>query len=287
LDFTKMHGLGNDFIIVNNIERRLADSYFASAAPALCRRRFGIGADGLVVLDPSGHASFAMRIFNPDGSEAEMCGNAIRCLARYVFERGFIKERTFSFETGAGIREVTVLLEGPDVRAVTVDMGRPFLESGDIPVAGPPRRVIEEKLAVNGDELVFTAVGMGNPHCVIFLPSLEQEQCQKWGALIEKNLLFPGRTNVEFVELLSPQEIKVEVWERGAGRTLACGTGACAAVVAGVLTGRLREKVKVHLPGGSLQVDWREREKVFMEGPAVEVFSGTAGHIITREEAGY
>jgi len=274
MKFTKMHGLGNDFIIVDNIDKKIEPVYLANRASNLCNRNFGIGADGLVILSSSSKAPFRMNIFNPDGSEAEMCGNAIRCLAKYVWDRGLIDKTTFSFETASGIKEVNLLISGQDVDAVRVDMGEPVLDSEKIPVEGSSRQVMNESLLIGEMELIFTAVSMGNPHCVIFVPDLEAAPWESWGAVIEKEPLFPKRTNVEFVEVINSGEIKVKVWERGVGPTLACGTGACAAVVAGVLTGRLLNAVEVHLPGGALQINWEKSQKVYMEGPAVEVFNG-------------
>jgi len=285
IEFTKMHGLGNDFIVIDNRDGGLAADYLSGIAPVLCRRHFGIGADGLAVLSSSSQAPFRMQIFNADGSEAEMCGNAIRCLARYVWDRGFIKEQTFAFETAAGIKEINLLIRGREVEAVRVEMGSPILESDKIPLRGPSRRAVDEKIRLGNEELLFTAVSMGNPHCVIFMPALEGVPWQSWGEALEHNPLFPNRTNVEFVEVLSRDRIKVKVWERGAGATLACGTGACAAVVAGVLTGRLGSAVRVDLPGGSLQINWEKDGKVYMEGPAEEVFSGRIETIKLLEEA--
>jgi diaminopimelate epimerase len=226
-----------------------------------------------------------MQIFNPDGSEAEMCGNAIRCLAKYVWDRGLVKKEIFAFETAAGIKEINLVICDRKVTAVRVDMGYPILESERIPLNGPPRRAVDEKILVENEELLFTAVSMGNPHCVIFVPSLEKAPWKSWGALLERDPLFPNRTNVEFVELITSGRIKVKVWERGAGATLACGTGACASAVAGVLTGRLGNAVEVHLPGGTLMVNWEKGGKVYMEGPAEEVFTGRieAGNLV--EEA--
>jgi len=290
LEFTKMHGLGNDFIVIDNTNGRLDAAYLARLAPVLCRRHFGIGADGLAVLSASSRANFRMQIFNADGSEAEMCGNAIRCLARYVWDRALIQEQLFAFETAAGIKEIKLSIHDGEVAAVRVEMGSPILRSEQIPLSGPPRRAVEEKIQVEGKELLFTAVSMGNPHCVLFVPNLEEVPWQRWGAGLEHNPLFPNRTNVEFVELIDPRRIKVKVWERGAGATLACGTGACAAVVAGVLSGRLEKAADVHLPGGILQVSWERDGKVYMEGPAAEVFNGrikTAilARLVEEEEA--
>lgn len=276
IEFTKMHGLGNDFIIIDNRDGRLAATYLADLAPVFCRRNFGIGADGLAVLGSSSVAPYRMQIFNADGSEAEMCGNAIRCLGKFIWDRGLLKEKSFALETGAGIKEINLNIRGPKVVSVNVGMGFPILDSEKIPLSGPPRKVMEEAILVEGNKLCFTAVSMGNPHCVIFVPSLDEIPWKKWGPIIENNPLFPSRTNVEFVEQINSEAVNVKVWERGAGATLACGTGACATVVAGVLTGRLKNIVDVHLPGGTLKIDWQRKNgnEVFMEGPAEEVFSG-------------
>ncbi len=274
--FTKMHGLGNDFILINNLEYGLDTSYYGDRAGQLCDRHFGIGADGLAVIERGEKYPFFMRIFNPDGSEAEMCGNAIRCLGRYLWQRKMVDAQTFSLETGAGVKEVSLLLQGKLVQSVEVNMGVPELKSTAIPVSGPPRCVSDEALTVEGNNLLFSAVSMGNPHCVIFVPSLDDIPWHCWGKLLENDSLFPQRTNVEFVQVLHEQEVKVKVWERGAGPTLACGTGACAVVVAGVLSGRLRSPVQVHLPGGTLKITWEEEgASVIMEGPAEEVFNGS------------
>ncbi len=274
MEFVKMHGLGNDFIIVNNLQNQWEPVYLQGLAARLCQRNFGVGADGLVLLNASRVTAFEMRIFNADGSEAEMCGNAIRCLAKYVWERGLTREQTFSFETLGGVKQVGLLLQGQAVEAVKVAMGKPLFSSTEIPLAGPPRRAENEKICVGNTELTFTGVNMGNPHCVIFVPSLQGIPWQSWGAKLETDQLFPQRTNVEFVKTINPQKIEMRVWERGAGPTLACGTGACAAAVAGILTGRLANEVEVHLPGGVLKISWKQGEEVYMQGPATEVFSG-------------
>ncbi len=274
MDFTKMHGLGNDFIIVDNLEGLYSPEEMAGKAPRLCHRNFGIGGDGLVLLNRSEAAAFQMQIFKPDGSEAEMCGNAIRCLGKYVWERKLIQEEAVAFETGAGVKEVLLHIEEGSVQSVRVKMGQPVMESDRVPLEGPRRKAVNEPIKVGDRKFEFTAVSMGNPHCVIFLDAVEAFPWKTWGAELENHSLFPRRTNVEFVEVLGPGEIRVKVWERGAGPTLACGTGACAATVAGVVTGRLREKVAVHLPGGTLQIHWEDRGTVFMDGPAEEVFHG-------------
>ena len=274
MEFVKMHGLGNDFIVIDNLQGRWGSDFLQGLAPRLCQRCFGVGADGLAILHASRSASFGMQIFNADGSEAEMCGNAIRCLAKYVWERELVRERDFTFETLGGIKRVSLQLSGEDVEAVRVDMGKPVLDSTAIPLAGPARQALNERIVVDDEEFEFTAVSMGNPHCVIFVPSLAGMPWQSRGPKLENDPLFPRKTNVEFVEIIDADEVKVKVWERGAGPTLACGTGACAVVVAGVLTGRLANAVRVNLPGGSLEIAWEQGQSVYMLGPAEEVFTG-------------
>ncbi len=273
-----MHGLGNDFIIINNLDNKLISGDIAALSPKICHRNFGIGADGVVLLNPSSRASVCMKIFNSDGSEAEMCGNAIRCLAKYLWDRGIVSEEHLIIDTLSGFKKIKLLLREGEVEGVQVNMGRPVLESCMIPVQGPSRQeVINEHVVAGDKKFFFTAVNMGNPHCVIFVPAINNIPWQEWGAKIEKDALFPQKVNVEFVEVESPREIWVSVWERGVGPTLACGTGACACVVAGVLTGKLERDVKVHLPGGLLRVNWSENGTVYMEGPAEEVFCGEIG----------
>lgn len=281
--FTKMHGLGNDFIIINALHGTdIAGK--AAFARAACDRRFGIGADGLVLILPSAAGDFRMRIFNPDGSEPEMCGNAIRCVAKYLYERRLTEKKVIGVETLAGIMAPEVLA-GPDgkVTGVRVDMGTPRLERGRIPMRGAPGRVISEPLAVGSSVLPVTAVSMGNPHCVVFVPDVEQVDLETLGPAIEKHPAFPARTNVEFVSVVDPGWVRVRVWERGAGPTPACGTGACAVTVAGVLTGNTARRVNVDLPGGTLDIEWARNGHVYMTGPAVEVFEGEVVGIWGKE----
>jgi len=272
MEFVKVHGLGNDFILVNDLTQELND--YPALARRLCDRHLGIGADGLVLLHPSESASFKMRIFNSDGSEAEMCGNAIRCLGKYIFEQGLCEKTNLEIETKSGIKTVKLALVGRQVKQVEVDMGVPVLSPEQVPVLIKGEQAVDETVSLMGTSFKFTAVSMGNPHCVIFVSSLEQVDIDTLGPALENHPLFPNKTNVEFVEVISPGECDVVVWERGAGRTLACGTGACAVLVAGVLTGRLSRQAKVNLPGGDLQVHWAESGQVKMSGPAVEVFRG-------------
>ncbi|MEW5785196.1 MAG: diaminopimelate epimerase [Bacillota bacterium] len=271
MKFTKMHGLGNDFIFVAGEAAKLKNP--ADTARKLCDRRTGIGADGLVLLLPSEYADSGMRIYNADGSEAEMCGNALRCAARYLVERGLARGPVVTIDTRASLKKAA-LLPGGLVRA---DMGPPILESTAIPVSGSSRPVIGEEITAGGARFRYTAVSMGNPHCVIFLDPGQEAPVITIGPLLERHPNFPKGANIEFCRVLNRGEVKVAVWERGAGETAACGTGACAVVVAGVLLGLLERKAAVHLPGGTLQIEWTAAGPVCMEGPAVTVFEGEMG----------
>ncbi len=270
MKFSKWHGLGNDFIIVEPEPEQ--NPNWAGLAHRLCDRHFGVGADGLVTVRPLGGAAFEMRIFNADGSECEMCGNATRCVGLYIKRRGLAEGATFELHTAAGVIRPTVRENG----TVRVDMGVPRLERGQIPVAGEPGAGAQNlELEAAGRTFSATGVSMGNPHCVIFVPEIAAIELETWGPALENHPLFPHRTNVEFVEVISPQLVRLRVWERGCGVTLACGTGSCAAVVAGVLTGRTGRHVSVLLDGGELQVEYSEKDHhVYMTGPAAEVFRG-------------
>jgi len=285
LRFVKMHGLGNDFIVVDGINKAIPPpETWPALARRLTDRHFGIGADGLVFLLPGhGAAAVQMRMLNPDGSEAEMCGNAIRCVAKYAFEHLGLGQETLTVATLAGLKELRLRVVAGKVRSVTVNMGEPILEAGAIPVHAPISPVINWPLEVEGVEFRVTCVSMGNPHCVSFVPDLEAVDLARWGPAIEGHPAFPRRVNVEFVQVLAPDRLRVKVWERGAGATLACGTGACAAAVAGVLTQASQGQVRVELPGGELSITWKgPGEPVWMEGPAVEVFRGEldAGELV-------
>ncbi len=274
MDIIKMHGLGNDFICLDHFLFPSEIDY-AETARRLCHRQFGIGGDGLIVILSSQKADAKMRIFNPDGSEPEMCGNGIRCFAKYVYDTGYIKKNCLTVETLAGILSVELETDNNGVRGVTVNMGEPHLNPADIPVIADSDIVVEKDIEAGGHKFFFTAVSMGNPHCVIFVKDLERLEFDIVGPAIEKHPLFPRKTNVEFVRVDNQNEITVKVWERGAGPTLACGTGACASVVAAVLEGRTERKVTVHLPGGDLFVEWIEDNRVLMTGPAAYVFRAT------------
>lgn len=271
LNFVKLEGIGNDFILLDGIKQDLSNYNFAELAPRLCNRHFGIGADGLLLAFKSEKASYQMRIINSDGSEAEMCGNGIRCFARYIYEE-YEHAMVLSIETLAGIM-LPVL--DPQNNLIEVDMGEPVLDAQKIPVALSGEKLIAQDIEVAGENFKFTPVSMGNPHAVIFVDDTKKIDVAKFGPLIEKHPLFPRKTNVEFVDILSRQEINFRVWERGAAETLACGTGACAAVVAGVLNDKTDRTVLVHLPGGDLLIEWQiEDNHVSMSGPAFETFRG-------------
>ncbi len=275
--FVKMHGLGNDFVVIGALdELPLPEGKLGEFARFVCDRHFGVGADGVIWVLPSRVADFKMRIFNPDGSEAEMCGNGIRCAAKWFYDRDYAKGNTVQVETLAGVKTVWVQAEGGEAVAVTVDMGEPVFEQSLVPASlCEGREAIGVPLEVEGvGTFTASAVSMGNPHCVIFVNDVEDFPVETVGPKIEHHPAFPKRTNVEFVQVLSRNEMKVRVWERGAGLTLACGTGACASLAVAVKTGKTERKATVHLPGGALTIEWRDDGRVYMTGPAVEVFRG-------------
>ncbi len=270
-----MRGLGNDYVYVDLYREGVIPWDPAALSREISDRHFGVGSDGLILILPGDKAPVRMRMFNADGSEGEMCGNGIRCFAKYVFEQGYVTEPEFSVETGAGIVRPRVEVEGGRVTRVRVDMGAPRLARGEILMTGPPEeRVVDQPFRVGGQDLLITAVSMGNPHCVIFVDDVAEVDVPGLGSRIETDPAFPRRTNVEFVQVLSRKELVMRVWERGSGITLACGTGACASAVAAALTGRAGRQVRVHLLGGSLDIEWAEDDHVYMTGPAVEVFRG-------------
>jgi diaminopimelate epimerase len=273
MKFTKMHGIGNDYIYVNGFEEHL--DHPADVARAVSDRHFGIGSDGLIVILPSTHADFRMRMFNADGSEAQMCGNGIRCLAKYVYDRGMTQKTTIQVETLAGVLELQLFPSNAGIEKVRVKMGEPRLERAQIPMQGPVGRVLQEPLVVDGTTFTVTAVSMGNPHCVVFVDDPQTFDVRSWGPRFEHHPVFPEGVNTEFVRVLDPQTFCMRVWERGSGETLACGTGASAVAVACHLTGRTGRRVTGHLLGGSLELEWNAVDnQVYMTGPAVEVFNG-------------
>ena len=265
--FTKMHGIGNDFVVIDC--RNIESSRITSAAKMLCDRRFGIGADQLLLVLDSDIADFRMGIFNADGSEVEMCGNGIRCFAAYLYSRGLTKKLEMEIETLAGIIRPTLRED-----LVEVNMGEPVLEGRKIPV-NLDGQVLSSPLVVDDRTFHMTCVSMGNPHCVIFVDDVENFPVARYGPLIEKHELFPNRINVEFVEVINDREVRMRVWERGSGETLACGTGACATAVASILNEKTHRRITVHLAGGDLDILWGEDNLVYMTGPAEEVFEGT------------
>ncbi|WP_141333710.1 diaminopimelate epimerase [Paenibacillus sp. tmac-D7] len=282
MNFTKMHGLGNDFIVFSNTETLPADA--SELAVRLCDRHFGIGADGLVFVLPSNRADYMMRIINSDGSEAEQCGNAIRCAAKYIYDNGLVDagQTELTIETiGAGPQVVQLQVENGRVTRVRVDMGEPVLAGLQVPTTVDAEPVLEHPVAVDGREFTFTAVSMGNPHCVIFVEDAVRFDLAAWGPKLEKHPLFPRRINVEFATVKSRDYADMRVWERGAGPTLACGTGACATLVAGVLNGKMDRKGIVALKGGELLIEWNETDnRVYMTGPAETVYTGTLPSLI-------
>ena len=271
--FTKMHGLGNDYVYVNCFAEYVREP--GELARLVSRRHFGIGADGLILICPSEKADFRMEIYNADGSRAEMCGNGIRCLAKYVYEHGMTEKKELQIETPAGIRSLWLKTEGNRVEQVTVDMGYPVLQADKIPIISENSRVIQEKITIHQTEYRMTGVSMGNPHAVVYVKRVKGIDISRMGPEFEYHGRFPRRINVEFAEVLGRNRIRVRVWERGAGETLACGTGACAAVVASVLNDLTERQVSVQLEGGELTVLWSSDDgKVYMTGPAETVYDG-------------
>ena len=273
IPFTKLHGIGNDYIYINAIKHPVENP--KKLAIAMSNRNFGVGSDGLILILPSDKADFTMRMFNADGSEAEMCGNGIRGFAKYVYDHGLTKKTTIAVETLAGVKQVRYTVKNGKVHTVTVDMGEPILLRDKIPMIGNPGMVIEEDLHVDGVKFSITAVSMGNPHVVIYVEDVKNFPVEKYGPMIENHELFPKRTNVEFVQIVTGKEVIQRTWERGSGETLACGTGASAVTVAGVLTEKTDRRLKVHLKGGNLAIEWNNKDNhVYLTGPAEEVFEG-------------
>ncbi len=273
MHFWKMHGLGNDYIVIDNREEKISHTEASDLAKRLCERRFSVGADGLLLVSCSKVASAKMRIFNADGSEAEMCGNGIRCFAKYCYENGVIQKTEFSIETLSGPKRVWLTVERAEVKAVRVDMGEPIWERSALPMSGKGT-FIDQTLEVNGEIYKTTCLSTGNPHCVIFVDHVDDFPVNQIGPKIENHKAFPKRTNVEFVQVLNRNELKIRVWERGCGETLACGTGTCASVAAANKLGKVEEKVTVHVLGGDLQVEIAGG-RLFLSGAAEKVFEGT------------
>jgi len=274
MKFTKMQGAGNDYVYVNCFAEQVENPEQLSIK--VSNRNFGIGSDGLILIMPTANADVRMRMFNADGSESEMCGNGIRCVAKYAYDHGLVAKKEITAETGAGILTLQLFADGRNkVEKVRVNMGAPRLTRAEIPMLGDgPERVVSAPLNILHTTFQITCVSMGNPHCVIFVDDVANFQVEKYGPLIENHELFPRRTNVEFIQIISRTEVRQRTWERGAGETLACGTGASAVCVAGVLNGLTDNKIINHLSGGDLELEWAADGNVYMTGPAVEVFSG-------------
>jgi diaminopimelate epimerase len=272
MHFTKMHGLGNDYVYVDCVNGPAPADPKATAI-AVSDRHFGIGSDGLILIEKSPVADARMRMFNADGSESEMCGNGLRCVAKFVYDHGIATKPTLAIETGRGVLTVQVVADGGTAKSIRVNMGEPILEPARIPttIVG-----LDQPVTVATGEIVrLTAVSMGNPHAVAFVDELTDDLILRVGRMLETNPVFPKKANIEFVTVQSRSEATMRVWERGSGETLACGTGACAVLVAGVLTGRLDRHATIHLRGGDLRIEWNDRDNcVYKTGPATEVFAG-------------
>jgi diaminopimelate epimerase len=269
--FTKMHGTGNDYVYVDAADTCVPDP--AALARRVAPRRTGIGSDGLILVCPSRVAACRMEMYNADGSRGEMCGNGIRCVAKYAYEHGISRDNPMVIETDGGLRTVELEITGGRVTAATVDMGAPILEGPRIPVDATGQ-VVDHPLNVDGTRHVVTCVSMGNPHCVVFASDIDTLPIAEIGPRFERHPFFPRRVNTEFVEVVAPDAVRMRVWERGSGETLSCGTGACAVVVAGAMTGRTARRARVQLPGGELEIAWGDDDRIRMRGDAVEVFEG-------------
>lgn len=273
MKFTKMHGCGNDYVYVNLFEEQIENP--AKVSIAVSDRHFGIGSDGLITIGASEIADFRMRIYNADGSEAEMCGNGIRCVAKYVYDHKLTDKTEITVETGAGMKTLQLTVKDDKVTLVRVDMGEPILTPDEIPVVADGDRVVDEPIVVDDKEWRMTCVSMGNPHAVVFVDDVAHFELEKYGPLFENHVRFPKRTNTEFVQIISRNEAIMRVWERGSAETWACGTGTCATVMACILNGLTDNDVLVHLRGGDLRIVYDEKSNhVFMTGPATEVFEG-------------
>lgn len=273
MKFTKMQGIGNDYVYVNGFTEKIENP--SEMAVKVSDRHFGIGSDGLILINPSDKADFEMEMYNADGSRSEMCGNGIRCVAKYVYDFGLTDQTHISVETLGGIKYLDLTVENGKAVSIKVDMGKPELKSELIPIHSSKDTVLNESITVDGKEYKITGVSMGNPHAVVFMEDIEHLDIEKVGPGFENHECFPNRVNTEFVEVLDRKTVSMRVWERGSGETLACGTGACAVAVACVLNGFTDEEVTVHLLGGDLQIKWdREKNTVYMTGSAEIVFNG-------------
>ncbi len=274
LKFTKMHGIGNDYVYMDAINQDIKDKN--KLAQFVSDRHFGIGSDGLILIEPSDKADFKMQMFNSDGTEAEMCGNGIRCVGKFVYDKGLTNKENITIETLAGIKTLAMTIENGKMKLARVDMGEPILEPEKIPVIAKEKPVKNLNLKAEDKEFKFTCVSMGNPHAVTFIKEdVNQFDIGKYGKILEIDKAFPKKSNIEFINVINNKTLKMRVWERGAGETLACGTGACASVVAAVLNGYTEREVTVHLLGGDLTIEWNEKDNhVYMTGSATTVYEG-------------
>ena len=273
IKFTKMHGLGNDYVYIDAINQNIENE--SSLAQFVSNRHFGIGSDGLILICKSEVADFKMRMFNSDGSEAEMCGNGIRCVGKFVYDKGLTNKTTVKIETLAGIKTLILNTKDGKVETARVDMGEPILEAEKIPVISTEEPVKNLELEAENKKFKFTCVSMGNPHAITIVENTKEFDVEKYGKVLEVDKAFPKKANIEFAQIVNRQNINMRVWERGAGETLACGTGACASTVAAIINGYTSRKVIVHLLGGDLSIEWNEKDNhVYMTGSATTVFEG-------------
>ena len=273
IKFTKMHGLGNDYVYIDAINQKIENE--SSLAKFVSNRHFGIGSDGLILICKSDSADFKMRMFNSDGSEAEMCGNGIRCVGKFVYDKGLTDKTIVKIETLAGIKTLVLNTKDGKVETARVDMGEPILEAEKIPVISKEQPVKNLELEAENKKFKFTCVSMGNPHAITIVENTKEFDVEKYGKILEVDKAFPKKANIEFAQIIDKENIKMRVWERGAGETLACGTGACATAVACNLNGLTGRKVNIELLGGTSNIEWNEKDNhVYMTGPAVTVFDG-------------
>lgn len=284
LKFYKYNGIGNDFVVIDN--RNKSVKLDSNDIVKICDRRFGIGADGIVLLEESNIADYKMIIYNSDGTNPSMCGNAIRCFGKYLFNKGICKKSDIFVETQSGIFQLEVKIYQDKIKSVRVNMGVPVFESSRIPVKIPQKEAVEYLVDINSKSYKLTSLLMGVPHTVVFTENISDNIVIEEGKLIEKTACFPFGTNVNLVKVLNRNEIIIRTWERGAGYTYACGTGACASVAAGIKSGKLNDKVLVHLRGGDLNIDWEDRLDIYMEGSAEEVYSGVIENLILQYKSG-
>lgn len=269
-----MHGIGNDYVYVSTFDQVIPGDV-GDLARRISDRHFGVGGDGLILIGPSDRADARMRMFNLDGSEGELCGNGVRCVAKYVHDHGIARKPRLAIETGRGVLTLDLEIENGQASRVRVDMGAPILEAGRIPTTLPGDPPLDAPLEIDGTVYKVSAVSMGNPHSIVYVDDVDAFPLERLGPLFENHPVFPRRINAHFVQVLGPNEVRMRTWERGSGITLACGTGACSVAVAGTLTGRTGRRLLAHLPGGDLELEWPATDgSVFMTGPAAEVFSG-------------